>query len=151
MQKYFGTSASTSRVTHWRSATIPSLAEAASMSADPSGLFLTFIPLIFTALPINSRRLYELRTKMIAFEFRLYASALFSCDFFSAAASVLLWSPLILCRGHGVFAYPKGSRDINKLLSGHISLTKQTHSFLTTFQNLRCHLCPQLYTVILFT
>lgn len=57
---------------------ILALTVTASMTANPSDLFFTFIPLIFTALPINSRRLYELRTKMIAFEFRLYASALSS-------------------------------------------------------------------------
>lgn len=45
-----------------------------SITAKTSHLFFTFIRLIFTALHINHGRLYELRTKMIAFEFRLYAS-----------------------------------------------------------------------------
>lgn len=52
--------------------------------SDP---FFTFIPMIFTALPINRRRLYELRTKMIAFEFRLYASALSSFLFLTLCLS----------------------------------------------------------------
>lgn len=68
---------------------IPAAAVSARVTANPSYPFFTFIPLIFTAIPINRRRLYELRTKMIAFEFRLYASALNS--FFSHRSVCLVF------------------------------------------------------------